>query len=164
MTHNIVINDAIGLLIGTSPSFDGRHANFKGLIDEVQIFNRAVFADEIASIYNAGSTGQCPIQYVLTVTPSGTGSGSVTGNGLNCSWNGSSSSGTCSVSLAYNTAVSLTASPSIDSTFSGWSGGTGSAAGCSGTGACKFNLAEATGIGSIFTQKSSIYMPLILRP
>ncbi len=48
--------------------------------------------------------------YNMTVTPSGTGSGTVTGNGLNCSWNGSSSSGTCSVSLAHNTAVSLTAS------------------------------------------------------
>jgi len=100
----------------------------------------------------------------LTVTPSGEGSGSVTGNGIDCAWNGIISSGTCSVNLDYNTAVSLTAYPSIGSTFSGWSGGSGSAAGCSGTGACAFNLAEASGIGSIFTRKSLIYLPLILRP
>jgi hypothetical protein len=150
MTHNTVINDAIGLLIGTSPPFDGWHANFKGLIDEVQVFNRALFADEISSIYNSGSTGQCPIQSVLTVTPSGTGSGSVTGNGLNCSWNGSSSSGTCSVSLTYNTTVNLAAAPSVGSTFSGWSGGSGSASGCSGTGPCSFNITQASGVGSPF--------------
>ncbi|MGC2062504.1 MAG: LamG domain-containing protein, partial [Thermodesulfovibrionales bacterium] len=32
---------------------------FKGLIDEVEIFNRALTSDEIAAIYNAGSTGIC---------------------------------------------------------------------------------------------------------
>lgn len=32
---------------------------FSGLIDEVEIFNRALSADEIAAIYNAGSAGKC---------------------------------------------------------------------------------------------------------
>lgn len=32
---------------------------FSGLIDEVEIFNRALTAQEIAAIYNAGSTGKC---------------------------------------------------------------------------------------------------------
>ncbi|MBI5408195.1 MAG: hypothetical protein HZA14_02380 [Nitrospirae bacterium] len=32
---------------------------FKGVIDEVDIFNRALTASEIASIYNAGSAGKC---------------------------------------------------------------------------------------------------------
>jgi len=137
---------------------------FNGLIDEVAIFNRALTADEISAIYNAGSAGQCPIRRVLTVTPTGTGSGKVTGNGLNCTWNGSSSSGTCSASLAHNTAVSLTASTGIGSAFSGWSGGSGSAAGCSGAGACALTISQASSIGSIFIQKSSIYLPLILRP
>ena len=32
---------------------------FNGLIDEVEIFNRALETDEILSIFNAGSTGKC---------------------------------------------------------------------------------------------------------
>ena len=32
---------------------------FKGLIDEVEIFNRALTAGEIAAIFNAGSAGKC---------------------------------------------------------------------------------------------------------
>ena len=102
--------------------------------------------------------------YYMTVTPSGTGSGTVTGNGLNSLWNGSGSNGTCSVNLDYNTAVSLISAPNAGSNFAGWTGGSGSAAGCSGTGACAFNLTEVSGIGGIFSQKSSIYLPLILRP
>ncbi len=34
-------------------------SHFKGLIDEVEIFNRALTASEIQSIYNAGSAGKC---------------------------------------------------------------------------------------------------------
>jgi len=33
--------------------------NFVGLVDEVQIFNRALCASEIQAIYNAGSAGEC---------------------------------------------------------------------------------------------------------
>jgi hypothetical protein len=46
----------------------------------------------------------------LTITPAGAGSGTVTGNGINCSWNGSSTSGTCAVILTENMAVNLSAS------------------------------------------------------
>ena len=31
---------------------------FRGLIDEVQVFNRALTADEIKAIYDAGGIGQ----------------------------------------------------------------------------------------------------------
>ena len=86
--------------------------------------------------------------YTLTVSPSGTGSGSVTGNRIDCASNGSSSSGTCSVNLNYNTLVSLTAAPNAGSTFSGWSGGTGSAAGCSGIGTCAFTSLRPRGRGT----------------
>ena len=45
------------LNIGRDPSNPLRF--FKGLIDEVEIYNRALSADEIAAIYNAGSAGKC---------------------------------------------------------------------------------------------------------
>src|SRR5438309_259622 len=35
-------------------------AGFLGLIDEVSVYNRALSASEVASIYNAGSAGKCP--------------------------------------------------------------------------------------------------------
>src|SRR5262249_34489261 len=47
-------NDA-SLRIGTSGTCDG----FGGLIDEVELFNRALSQSEIQTIYNAGSAGKC---------------------------------------------------------------------------------------------------------
>jgi hypothetical protein len=102
--------------------------------------------------------------YNLAVNPSGTGSGSITGNGIDCAWNGRGTSGTCSVPLNHNTPVTLAATPSTGSTFDGWSGGTGSAAGCSGPGNCAFTFVEASGAGATFTRIYSIQLPLIIRP
>jgi alpha-tubulin suppressor-like RCC1 family protein len=104
----------------------------------------------------------------LTVTPSGSGSGTVTGNGIDCAWNGSAASGTCSVSLAKNTVVILSASAMGGSTFDGWQNGNGSAAGCSGTGNLVFTINAASEVEAYFVlggpnQLRSIYMPLILR-
>ena len=45
------------LYIGSDPSSQGRF--FKGLIDEVEIYNRALSASEIQAIYTAGSAGKC---------------------------------------------------------------------------------------------------------
>lgn len=52
--------------IGIYP--DGQHFNFSGSIDEVEVFNRALTANEIAELYNAGGTGKC----VPATTPSPT--------------------------------------------------------------------------------------------
>lgn len=112
--------------------------------------------------FDIGAYEDCPA-VSLTVSPSGTGSGSVIGNGIDCSWNGSSSSGTCSLSLVTNTAVSLSSSPSTGSTFAGWSGGSGSAAGCSGLGACAFQITETSGVVPRFTQGSHAYLPLVIK-
>jgi hypothetical protein len=32
---------------------------FKGLLDEVALFNRALYADEVQAIFRAGSAGMC---------------------------------------------------------------------------------------------------------
>lgn len=85
----------------------------------------------------------------LSVTLAGTGSGSVASNptGIACSINGGTSSGTCSAVLSNNFSVTLTPT---GSGFAGWTGGTGSAAACSGTGACTFNLTADSNITATF--------------
>ena len=78
--------------------------------------------------------------YVLSVSKSGTGSGTVTSNptGINC---GSD----CSEAYAYSSSVTLTATPATGSTFAGWSGG-----GCSGTGTCTVTVTAATTVTATF--------------
>ncbi|HEU4384319.1 MAG TPA: hypothetical protein VFR85_12580 [Anaeromyxobacteraceae bacterium] len=57
-----------------------------------------------------------PVMYTLNVVKSGTGTGTVTSGGaINCG-------ATCSTTLAYGTAVTLTASPDVGSTFGVWVG------------------------------------------
>lgn len=62
-------------------------------------------------------------QYALTVTKTGGGSGTVTGDGISCG-------ATCSASYPSGTVVTLAASPDAGATFAGWGGA------CSGTGSC----------------------------
>ncbi len=72
---------------------------------------------------------------ILTVTKSGNGFGTVTSSpaGINCT-------GNCSAPFPKNSQVTLTVSPNVGSTFTGWSGG-----GCSGTGTtCVVTLNAAT--------------------
>lgn len=57
--------DTNELNIGGHPVFPDRF--FTGLIDEVDVFSRALTAEEIASIYQAGSDGKCRPADVFTV-------------------------------------------------------------------------------------------------
>jgi hypothetical protein len=79
--------------------------------------------------------------YSLTVTKSGTGSGTVTGSDglINCG-------STCSVNYGSGTSVTLTALANSGSTFSGWSGGD-----CSGTGTCTVDMTAATTVTATFS-------------
>ena len=54
------VMDANGFTIGNRVGFP----LWQGLIDEVEIYNRALSAEEIAAIYAAGSAGKCPFIYV----------------------------------------------------------------------------------------------------
>jgi alpha-tubulin suppressor-like RCC1 family protein len=77
---------------------------------------------------------------VLTVVREGLGSGTVTSNpnGIDC--------GTaCSAAFTANTTVTLTATPSLGSTFLGWTGG-----GCTGTGTCALTLTASTTVSARF--------------
>jgi hypothetical protein len=60
----------------------------------------------------------------------GTGNGTVTGGGMNCTITGSTKSGTCQISVSAGTSVTLTATPATGGSFAGWTDA------CSGTGTC----------------------------
>jgi len=75
--------------------------------------------------------------FTLNVGTTGTGTGTVTGTGINCP-------GTCSVSNLFGTTVTLTATPSAESSFAGWSGA------CSGTAACQVTFDAAKNVTANF--------------
>jgi hypothetical protein len=84
-----------------------------------------------------------PQALTLTASKTGTGIGTVasTPAGIDC---GTS----CSASYPGGTAVTLTAAPAADSTFTGWSGG------CTGTGACTVSLTTSTTVSATFVRQS----------
>ncbi len=62
------LDNTADLLIGKNlPNTVGNPGFFDGLIDELELFNRALSADEVASIFNAGSAGKCKPGTVYTV-------------------------------------------------------------------------------------------------
>lgn len=77
--------DMIKNQIGTGntagwPAGNGDWFSFNGLIDEVGIYSRALSADEITAIYNAGSAGKCFVSHNVTSSaPGGNGTLSCTG-------------------------------------------------------------------------------------
>ncbi len=77
-------------------------------------------------------------QFTLTVIKAGTGSGTVAGTGISCG-------GDCSEVYNSGTVVTLTATPTSGSSFSGWSGG-----GCSGTGTCMVTMNADTTVTATF--------------
>jgi|GEM_PF-1715099 len=94
-----------------------------------------------------------PPQRTLTVNKTGTGTGTVTA-GANCALNWVGNTGTCTVN--HGTAITLSGSADAGSAFAGWSGGTGSASGCTGTGDCTFNITADSGVTATFSLTYSI--------
>ncbi len=88
-----------------------------------------------------------PTPVTLSVTKSGTGSGTVSGNpaGISCG-------ATCSQSVTPGTAITLTATPDVGSSFAGWGGA------CSGTGTCAVTVNAATSVTAMFSSNPSLMM------
>jgi hypothetical protein len=54
------------LMFGAKDTKDMEGAYLNGLVDEVELFNRALAPSEILAIYNAGHTGKCKVEATLT--------------------------------------------------------------------------------------------------
>jgi hypothetical protein len=83
-------------------------------------------------------------QWLLSVAKAGSGSGTVTGNGLDCG-------ATCTSLLDADTAVSLTATAANGSLFTGWSGD------CSGTGTCDTTMTAARSVTATFVPSTQLF-------
>jgi 6-phosphogluconolactonase (cycloisomerase 2 family) len=91
-----------------------------------------------------------PPQYTLTVSPGGSGSGSVTSGdeSIDCP-------DTCSNSYSEGTSVTLTETPAAGSTFTGWGGA------CSGTGTtCQVSMYSDTDVTATFTATATLTVSL----
>lgn len=77
-------------------------------------------------------------RFALAVSRIGDGTATSDPAGIDCG-------ATCSASYAAGTGVTLTATPAIESTFSGWSGA------CTGTGACVVAMTEPRSVTASFT-------------
>jgi hypothetical protein len=86
-----------------------------------------------------------PQTFNLALTTAGTGSGTVTSNpaGIHCG-------STCSYEFNANTEVTLTATATAGSIFTGWNG-----AGCTGRGTCKVTMTAAKSISANFKKKGA---------
>lgn len=98
-----------------------------------------------ASLYgygpNAETSSGLPATFSLAVETSGAGKGSISSApalGVDCAT-------ACAEQIRAGAEVTLTATPSAESAFSGWSGG-----GCSGSGACTVTMDEATSVHANF--------------
>jgi hypothetical protein len=122
----ILVDHYTGFDIG-SMTMDGIHHN---LVGEAWIAEN--WFEVLANIMTT-------INYTLSVSKTGLGSGTVTSNpsGINCG-------NTCSKSFASGTGITLTATPASGSTFDGWSGS------CSGTGTCNVSMTQARSVTARF--------------
>jgi uncharacterized repeat protein (TIGR02543 family) len=89
--------------IGAYNEFNTNNKEYwKGLIDEVEIYNRSLSLAEIGTIYNSGCAGKCTATYTIT-------------------YNSNGGSSVSSQSVAYNiTATEPTAPNKTGFTFTGW--------------------------------------------
>lgn len=108
---NFVISEAEYDQLTPALAYNSNFANF------VVAYETRITGEINISDIGLNVVGPACVAYTLTVTKSGTGSGTVTSSpsGINCGTD-------CSEAYRVNASVTLTASPSADSIFTGWSG------------------------------------------
>ena len=102
------------------------------------------FYDWQCDVHPTAMFGHFTVGNVLTVVKNGTGGGSVSSDpaGITCG-------GTCRAAFPAGGTVTLTATPAVGSTFTGWSGG-----GCSGTGDCQVPVNGEVSVTATFTSNT----------
>ncbi len=100
--------------------------------------NESGYSNEVSKSIPSGSN------YTLEISKVGSGSGTVSGSGINCG-------SVCSNTFAPGTAVTLTAKPASGSTFAGWSGA------CSGTGTCTVTMNSSASVTATFNSTALTY-------
>ena len=139
---NIGLFDSMGILQDDSTSTtDNESINFT--VPSAGTYYIEVYGSNTGNEYDLWWDNLSPPAQTLTVSKSGTGSGTVTSvpSGIDC---GSD----CSEAYAYGTSVTLTASPDSGITFAGWSGD------CSGAGTCVLSMTADRSATAVFTDSS----------
>ncbi len=133
-----------------APPEEGEHITFVDVIDEATVrwTNRQPRREYLVITLRYTRpkvTATFALQtFALSVSKSGAGSGTVTSSpaGIDCG-------ATCGASYDYGSVVTLSASPAVGSTFTGWSG-----SGCSGTGSCQVTMSAARNVTANFALQS----------
>jgi hypothetical protein len=100
---------------------------------------------------SVGARFGAPAGFTLTVSPGGagggasSGTGTVTGGGINCTISNNSSSGVCQIVATAGSNIALTATAASGSTFEGWEGD------CGGTGVCNLSMNGNKSVGAVFS-------------
>lgn len=136
--ETVIFNQSKSVTIkgGFNNDFSSNAAGQSIINGTVTIFNGTLIFDNITIRSSDAS------QSLLTVSSSGTGTGTVTSSLPNCIDCGT----TCSSFLTTGTFVTLTATPSPDSVFAGWTGA------CSGTGSCPLTVSSNTSVTATFNK------------
>ncbi|MGE5282145.1 MAG: InlB B-repeat-containing protein [Chloroflexota bacterium] len=125
-------------------SLGSEFAGWTGCDEEPSETECEVTMAEDRAVTATFETESPPAEFALTVSLAGTGSGTVTSSpaGIDCGV-------VCTAVYADGTGVTLTATPSSGSTFSGWSGS------CAGTGSCAVTMSAARSVTATFEKEAT---------